>query len=178
MGRFALAGLALLALADAAGAEEDNSALLVDLFAKICAPKPARPSQVERIATGLGFVSDGGPITAEMERRASIDVLYAAKLIRRGERLGSMTAYFTGPDDGVSVSCTVSAVGVSADAVPGLIETSLKAHERTDKPSNDDNHRLASWRVGAGSGDTLDMSVWRTPPHRASITLNYVAHRR
>jgi len=178
MGRFALAGLALLALADAAGAEEDNSALLVDLFAKICAPKPARPSEVERIATGLGFVSDGGPITAEMERRASIDILYAAKLIRRGERLGSMTAYFTGPDDGVSVSCTVSAVGVSADALPGLIETSLKARERTDKPSNDDNHRLASWRVGAGSGDTLEMSVWRTPPQRASINLNYVAHKR
>ncbi|TQF26078.1 hypothetical protein UNPF46_35490 [Bradyrhizobium sp. UNPF46] len=175
VGRFALAGLALLALAGAAGAEEDNTALLVDLFAKICAPKPARPSQVERIAAGLGFVSDGGPITAEMERRASIDILYTAKLIRRGERLGSMTAYFAGPDDGPSVSCTVSAVGVSADALPGLIETSLKARERTDKPSNDDNHRLASWRVGA---DTLDMSVWRTPPLRASISINYVAHKR
>ena len=178
MGRFTLAGLALLALAGAAGAEEDNSALLVDLFAKICAPKPARPSQVERIAAGLGFVSDGGPITAEMERGAKIDILYAAKLIRRGERLGSMTAYFTGPDDGVSVSCTVSAAGVAADALPGLIETSLKARERTDKPSNDDNHRLASWCVGAGNGDTLDMSVWRTPPHRASININYVARKR
>ncbi|MDA9507593.1 hypothetical protein XI09_23750 [Bradyrhizobium sp. CCBAU 11386] len=178
MVRFALAGFALLALASAAGAEEDNSALLVDLFAKICAPKPARPSQVERIAGGLGFVSDGGPITAEMEREPKIDILYSAKLIRRGERLGSMTAYFAGPDDGPSVTCTVSAVGVSADALPGLIETSLKARERTDKPSNDDNHRLASWHVGTGSGDTLEMSVWRTPPHRASISINYYATKR
>ncbi|WP_128924315.1 hypothetical protein [Bradyrhizobium guangxiense] len=178
VGRFALAGLALLALAGAAGAEEDNSALLVDLFAKICAPKPARPSQVERIAASLGFVSDGRPITAEMERGANIDILYAAKLARRGERLGSMTAYFTGPDDGPSVSCTVSAVGVSADALPGLIETSLKARERTDKPSNDGNHRLAIWRVGSGSGDTLEMSVWRTAPHRASININYDATKR
>ncbi|MGY8708678.1 hypothetical protein RAD16_23315 [Bradyrhizobium sp. 18BD] len=178
MVRFALAGFALLALAGAAGAEEDNSALLVDLFAKICAPKPARPSQVERIATGLGFVSDGGPITAEMERGARIDLLYSAKLIRRGERLGSMTAYFEGPDDRPSVACTVSAVGASADALPGLIETSLKARERTDKPSNDDNHRLASWRVGTDSGDTLEMSVWRTSPRRASISINYFATKR
>ena len=64
------------------------------------------------------------------------------------------------------------------DALPGLIETSLKARARTDKPSNDDNHRLASWRVGAGNGDTLEMSVWRTPPHRASININYVARKR
>jgi hypothetical protein len=176
--RFVLAGFALLALAGAAGAEDDNSTLLVDLFAKICAPKPARPSQVERIAASLGFVSDGGPITAEMERGAKIDLLYSAKLIRRGERLGSMTAYFSGPDDGPSVTCTVSAVGVSADALPELIETSLKARERTDKPSSDDNHRLASWRVCAGSGDALDMSVWRTSPHRASITINYYAYKR
>ncbi|QOG18007.1 hypothetical protein FOM02_12290 [Bradyrhizobium sp. SEMIA] len=176
--RVALAGFALLALVGAARAEEDNSALLVDLFAKICAPKPSRPSQVERIATGLGFASDGGPITAEMERGAKIDLLYSAKLLRRDERLGSMTAYFAGPDDGPSVTCTVSAVGVSADALPGLIETSLKARERTDKPSNDDNHRLASWRVGAGSGDALDMSVWRTSPHRASISINYYATKR
>lgn len=178
VGRFALAGLALLALAGAAGAEEDNSALLVDLFAKICAPKPARPSQVERIAAGLGFISDGPPITAELERGANIDILYAAKLIRRGERIGSMTAYFTGPDDGPRVSCTVLAVGVSADELPGLIEKSLKARERTDKPSNDDNHRLASWRVGSGSGDALEMSVWRTSPHRASININYDATKR
>ena len=176
--RFALAGFALLALAGATGAEEDNSALLVDLFAKICAPKPARPSQVERIATGLGFVSDGGPITAEMERGPKIDLLYSAKLIRRGERLGSMTAYFSGSDDAPSVTCTVSAIGVSTETLPGLIETLLKAHERADKPSNDDNHRLASWRVGAGGGDALDMSAWRTPPHRASISINYYAFKR
>ncbi|WLB51987.1 hypothetical protein [Bradyrhizobium japonicum] len=175
MVRFALAGFALLALASAAGAEEDNSALLVDLFAKICA---ARPSQVERIARGLGFVSDGGPITAEMERGPKIDILYSAKLIRRGERLGSMTVYFAGPDDGPSVTCSVSAVGVSADTLPGLIETSLKARERIDEPSNDDNHRRASWHVGAGSGEALEMSVWRTSPHRASISINYFATKR
>ena len=174
--RFALAGFALLALAGAACAEEDNSALLVDLFAKICAPRPARPSQVERIAAGLGFVSDGGPITPEMERGAKLDLLYSAKLIRQGARLGSMTALFAGPDDGPSVTCSVSAVGVSADALPGLIETSLKARERTDNPSNDDNHRLAGWRIGAG--DALEMSVWRTSPHRASISINYYATKR
>jgi hypothetical protein len=150
--------------------------LLVDLFGKICAPKPARPSQVERIAVGLGFVSVGGPITPAMERTANIDILYSAELIRRGERLGSMTAYFTGPDDGPNVTCTVSVVGVSADALPGLIETSLKARERTDKASNDADHRRASWHVGAD--DTLDMSVWRTPPYRASLNINYVAHKR
>lgn len=175
--RLALAGLAMLALAGTAAAE-DNSALLVDLFAKICAPKPALPSQVERIATGLGFVSDGGPITAEMERGPKIDILYMAQLIRRGERLGSMSAYFAGPDDGPEVSCSVSAVGVSADALPSLVEKSLKARERTDKPSKDENLRLASWRFGTGSGDTLDMSVWRTPPRRASISISYFAHKR
>ncbi|MBR0831436.1 hypothetical protein JQ596_38620 [Bradyrhizobium manausense] len=176
--RFAVAGLAMLACAGAVAAEEDNSALLVDLFAKICAPKPALPSQVERVATSLGFVSDGGPITAEMERGPKIDILYMAKLIRRGERIGSMSAYFAGPDDGPSVTCTVTATGVSADALPGLIEKSLKARERADKPSNDENHRLASWRVGTGSGDTLDMSVWRTSPRRASISIGYVGYKR
>ena len=175
MVRLGIAVFAVLALAGAAGAEEDNSALLVDLFAKVCAPKPARPSQIERIAANLGFVSDGGPITAEMERGPRIDILYSAKLTRRGERLGGMTAYFEGPDDGPSVTCTVSAVGVSADALPGLIETSLNARARTDSPSNGDDHRRASWQVGAGNGDTLDMSVWRTPPHRASISNSYRA---
>lgn len=165
----------MLALAGAAAAEDDNTALLVDLFAKTCALKPALPSQIERTATGIGFVSDS-PITSEMERGPRIDILYMAKLIRRGEKLGSMTAYFAGPDDGPSVTCTVTATGVSADALPGLIETSLKARERTAKPSNDDNHRLASWR--AGSGDIIDMSAWRTPPRRASISITYVATKR
>jgi hypothetical protein len=52
----------------------------------------------------------------------------------------------------------------------------LKARERADKPSNDDNHRLANWRVG--SDDTLEMSVWRTSPRRASISINYFAYKR
>jgi hypothetical protein len=170
-----LAGLAALALMDAARADDDNSALLVDLFVKVCAPRPAKPSQVERIATGLGFVSDGGPITAETERGPTIDLLYSAKLIRRGERIGGMSAYFSGPGDGPHVTCTVTATGVSADVLPGLIQTLLQARERTDKPSNDANHLMASFHVG---GDTLESSVWRTSPRRASISIDYDAAER
>jgi hypothetical protein len=176
--RIAIAGLALLAFAGTAAAEEDNSAMLVDLFAKICASKPARPSQLEHIATALGFASESGPITPDMERGPKIDIVYGAKLVRGNERLGSVSAYFTGPDDALEVSCAVTLVGVSADALPGLIEKSLKARERADQPTSNENHRQVNWRVGAGSGDKLDMSVWRTSPRRASINLNYVAYKR
>jgi hypothetical protein len=172
--RFALAGFALLAFAGAAAAEEDNSALLVDLFAKICTPKPARPSQIERVATGLGFVSDN-PVTPEMERGANIDVVYFARLMKRGEKVAGISAYFTGPDDGPSVSCSVSATGVSTDTLPGLIETSLKARERTDKPTENERYHRASWRAGA---DTIEMSAWQTPPRRGSISMSYVGHKR
>ncbi|MBR0718563.1 hypothetical protein [Bradyrhizobium liaoningense] len=172
--RFAVAGLALLALAGTAVAEEDNSAMLVDLFAKICAPKPARPSQIQRIATSLGFVSDN-PVTPEKERGANIDVIYFARLMKNGEKVGGISTYFTGPDDGPTVSCSVSATGVSADTLPSLIETSLKARERADQPTEKENYHRASWRVGA---DTIEMSAWQTPPRRASISMSYIGYKR
>src|SRR5262245_15208586 len=86
MVRFALAGFAMLAVTGAVAAEEDNGPLLVDLFARTCALRPALPSELERIASKLGFVSEGGAITADMERGPRIDILYSAKLMKRGDK--------------------------------------------------------------------------------------------
>ncbi len=173
MVRWGLAALVVLALAGAAAAEEDHGPVLVDLFARICARRPALPSEIERLATGLGFVSDGGPISAAMESGPQIDILYMARLTQRGENV-SLTAYFAGPADGPTVICTVSAVGVSAEVLPDLIEKSLRARDRTDKASTNDNQRQASWRLGAaGEGGALEMSAWRAPPRRAAINIEY-----
>ena len=178
MVRFVFAGLAMVALAGAIAAEEDNGSALVDLFARTCALRPALPSEMSRIASGLGFVSEGGAISAEMEAGPRIDILYSARLTKRGEKVG-LTAYFDGPADGPTVTCALTAVGVSADALPGLIETSLNARDRTEKAAVDDNRRLASWRVGAaGDGDTLEMSARRESPRRASIQIVYRSRKR
>ena len=173
MVRIAFAGLAMLALAGAAAAEEDNGPALVDLFARTCARRPALPSEIERLASGLGFVSEGGPISADMERGPRIDILYMARLTKQGANVG-LTAYFDGPPDGLSVTCALTAVDVSADALAGLIEGSLDAHDRTEEADADHRRRQASWRVGAtGGGDTLHMSAWRDSPRRASIRMVY-----
>ena len=168
----------MLAVTGAVAAEEDNGPLLVDLFARTCALRPALPSELERIASKLGFVSEGGAITADMERGPRIDILYSAKLMKRGDKF-DLTSYFEGPADSPTVTCTVTAVGVSVDALPGLIEASLKARDRTERPGTGDNLRRASWRVSAAGGDdTLDMSARRDSPQRASIQLAYRARKR
>jgi hypothetical protein len=113
-----------------------------------------------------------------MERGPRIDILYSAKLTKRGAKFG-LTSYFEGPADGPTVTCTVSAVGVSAEALPTLIESSLKARDRTEKPGTGDDRRLASWRASAaGDDDTLDMSARRDSPQRASIQITYRGHKR
>jgi hypothetical protein len=177
MVRFAFAGFAMLALANAVAAEEDHSPALVDLFAKTCAIRPALPSELERTATGLGFVGEGA-ISAEMEAGPRIDIVYMARLTKRGENV-SLSAYFEGPVEGPTVSCSLTTIGVSAEALPGLIEKSMNAYDRTEKVANDGNRLLASWRIGAaGSDDTLDMSAWRTSPRRASISITYRSRKR
>jgi hypothetical protein len=176
--RFALSGLAMLVLAGAVTAEEDNGPVLVDLFARTCAQRPTLPSEMERIASGLDFASEGGPISAEMETGPRIDILYSAKLMKRGEKVG-LTAYFEGPIDGPTVICALTAVGVSAEALPGLIEKSLNAHDRSEKPPADDIRVRASWRAGtAGDGGTLEMSARRDSPRRASIQIVYRGRKR
>jgi hypothetical protein len=172
MVRFAFAALAMLAFAGTVAAEEDNGPALVDLFARTCALRPALPSEMERTASGLGFVGEGGPITAKMEGGPQIDILYSARLAKRGQDVG-LTAYFAGPSDGPTVTCALSAVGVSADALPGLIETSLKARNRTEEPAADGRLRV-NWRVGeAEGGDALEMWARRDSPRRASIHIVY-----
>jgi len=176
--RFAFAGIAMLALAGAAAAEEDNGPALVDLFAKTCALRPALPSEIERIASELGFVSRGSAITADMESEPRIDILYSARMTQRGENVG-LTAYFDGPVDGPTVTCSLSVAGVSSEALPGLIETSLNARDRTEKPAVDDNRLLLSWRVGgAEDDDTLEISARRDSSRRASISLMYHGRKR
>lgn len=168
----------MLPLAGAVAAEEDNGRRLVDLFAQTCARRPALPSEIERVATELGFVSAGGAISAAMEAGPKIDIVYMARLTRRGENVG-LTAYFAGPAEGPTVSCALTAVGVSAEALPSLIETSLDVHDRTEMAATDRNRLQASWRFGAaGSDDTLDMSAWREAPRRASIHIAYRGRKR
>ncbi len=171
MVRFAFAGLAVLALAGACAAEDDNGPALVDLFARTCALRPALPSELERSATALGFVSEGPAISPEMERGPRIDIVYSARLTKRGEKV-SLLAYFSSAD-GPIVICSVSTVGVSAEALPGLIERSLNAHDRTEEPTADHNHLRVSWRAGAAGGSALDMSASRVSPQRASISIKY-----
>jgi hypothetical protein len=127
---------------------------------------------MERVASGMGFVSEDKAIWAELERGPRIDVLYSAKLMKQGEKIG-LTAFFEGPVDNPTVTCTLNAVGVSAEALPDLIERSLNAQGRTEKTA-DSNRLQLNWRVGAAeSGDTLEASVRRDPPRRASIQLTY-----
>ena len=170
-------GLAMLALVSAAAAEEDHGPVLVDLFARTCALRPALPSELESTATGLGFVGDGR-ISAEMEGGPNIDIVYSARLEKWGENVG-ISAYFSGPIDGPTVICSLTSRGVSADALPDLIEKALNAHDRTEKAANDGNRLLASWRTGAaGDGDTLEMSSWRTSPRLTSIKIEYRGRKR
>lgn len=174
MVRFAFAGLVLLALVGATSAEEDNGSTVVDVFAKTCARRPALPSELELLAAELGFVKDGGPITAEMLAGPQIDIVYMARLMKRGEKVASISAYFSGPAVGPTVSCAVSAFNVSAEALPGLIERSLKVRDRTDEPATDDDRRRAKWRLGsAADADTLEMWTRRSPPRLASINIEY-----
>jgi hypothetical protein len=164
----------MLALVGAASAEEDNGPTLVDLFAKTCARRPGLPSDMALLAAELGLVKDGGPITAEMQAGPEIDVVYMARLMKRGEKVASISAYFSGPANGPTVSCAVSAVNVSAEALPGVIEKSLKVRDRTDEPAADDDRRRAKWHLGAAAdADTLEMWTRRNPPRLASINIEY-----
>lgn len=174
MVRFAFLGLVLLALTGAASADEDNGATVVDVFARTCARRPALPSELQLFATELGFVRDGGPITADTQAGPQIDIVYMARLIKRGEKVASISAYFSGPASAPTVSCAVSAFNVSAEALPGLIEQSLKVHDRADQPAADDDRRQAKWRLGAAAdADTLEMWARRSPPRLASINIQY-----
>lgn len=176
--RFAFAALAMLALAGAAAAEEDNGPALVDLFAKICAVRPALPSEMERIAIGLGFVSQGRAITPDMESGPQIDIVYSARWTKRGATI-SLMAYFNGPADGPTVSCGLSAADVSAEALPALIEKSLNARDRTEKTPVDNKRLEASWRVGAAEDSNgLEVSAWRVSPRRAGINIEYRGRKR
>ncbi len=171
MVRFAFAGFAVLALAGACAAEDDNGPALVDLFARTCALRPALPSKLERSATALGFVSEGPVISPEMEG-PGMDIIYSARLTKRGEKV-SLSAYFSSAD-GPIVICSVSTVNVSVEALPGLIEKSLNVHDRTEEPTADHNHLRVSWRAGAAGGsDTFDMSAWQVSPQRAEISIKY-----
>ena len=172
MVRLAFAGFAMLVLAGAAAGEEDNGPALVDLFARTCALRPALPSELERSATALGFVSAGPAISPEMERGPRMDIVYTASMTKRGEKV-SLSAYFSSAD-GPLASCGVSSAGVSAEALPDRIEKSLNVHDRTVEPTTDHDHLRVSWRTGAAGGsDTLDVSAWRTSPRRASISIKY-----
>jgi len=173
MVRLAFAGLAALAFAGAAVAEEDHGPALVDLFARTCALRPALPSELDRLASGLGFVNTVGPIKPDMERGPNIDIVYFAKLTRRGETV-SMDAYFTGPLDGPTVNCALNAIEVSPDTLPDVVAKSLKVRDRTEKPAEDNGRIVTRWRFGAADdGDTLETWTRRAAPRRASINVAY-----
>ncbi|MEW6640969.1 MAG: hypothetical protein AB1586_10730 [Pseudomonadota bacterium] len=172
MVRFAFAGLAMLTLVSPAAAEDDHGPELVALFAKTCALRPALPSELAKIVTGLGFVSDD-KISPDMEAGPKIDIVYRARFTRSGQNI-SLGAYFGESLDKLDVSCSLDTIGASADALPGLIEKSLDAHDRTEQAANDGKRLVASWHTGAaGSGDTIGLSAWRTSPQRSSINITY-----
>ncbi|MFS8048748.1 hypothetical protein [Rhizobium sp. BR 314] len=172
MVRFVFAGLAMLTLVSPVAAEEDYGPVLVALFAKTCAIRPALPSELARIVTGLGFVSED-KISADMEAGPQIDIVYRARFAGSGRNV-SLSAYFGNSVTEPDVSCSLNTIGVSADALPGLIEKSLDAHDRTEQLANDGNRFVASWRTGAAQGsDTIGISAWRTSPQRTSISITY-----
>jgi hypothetical protein len=178
MVRFAFAGLAMLAVAGAVAAEEDNGPALVDLFARTCALRPALPSGLDRIASGLGFVKDGGAISADMEVGPRIDIVYSARLMKRGVKFGLM-AYFEGRADGPTVACGLTTFGVSAQALPGLIEKALNVRDRTGEAAADASLLRAGWRIGAASdGDTLEMTVRRDQARLGAIDIKYRGRKR
>jgi hypothetical protein len=178
MFRFALVGSVILMLTSAAAAEEVDGPVLVDLFANTCMRRPALPSELDRIASQLGFISEHGPISAEMESGSKIDILYFAKLMVRGEKV-SLSAYFTGPVDAPTVSCKVGSLKASTDRLPELVEQSVETYERSDEVTADGNRLEVKWRLGAAdSGDTLELRSYQDPVQRASITINYLGGKR
>ena len=167
----------MLACAATAAAEEDNGHALVDLFARTCARRPALPSEMERIPSGLGFVSEGGAISADMERGPKIDILYMARLTSPSGKVG-LTAYFSGPADGPAVNCALTATSVSPDALPALVEKALKVRDRTAMAAPDDNRLVVSWHLDAhldasADGDRVERWARQDLPRRASIQVEY-----
>ncbi len=175
--RLAMPVLALLALAGTAAADEDNAALLVNLFAKTCGMRPALPSELERLAAGLGFESSNGPITAEMEAGPQVDIVYAATWTE-GNGKASLSAFFNGPINSPTVACGVRTTGVSPETLPGLVEISLNAHDRTNEATGDPDMARFTWHAGAAeSGDTLEVSTRKAAPRRAAIDMTYTARK-
>lgn len=180
MFRFALVGSVILMLTTgAAVAEEVEAPVLVDLFVNTCMRRPALPSELDRIASQLGFTSERGPISAEMESGPQIDILYFAKLMVRGEKVG-IAAYFSGPIDAPTISCKVGSLKASTDRLPELIEQSVETYERSEKVIADGNGLGVKWRLRTGdSGDTLELrSYQHLGPRRASINIEYLGGKR
>lgn len=176
--RLAFAALAVLTLTGGAAAEEVDAPTLVDLFVKTCALRPALPSELDRIASEVGFASEHGPVSPEWESGPKIDIVYFAKLMVRGQKVG-LSAYFTGPVDRPTVSCSVHSLSASTDGLADLIEQSLKTHDRTDKVTANGDRREVDWHMGAaGTGDTLELHTYQDPPRRASISTTYLGHKR
>ena len=178
MFRFALVGSVILMLTGAAAAEEVEGPVLVDLFANTCMRRPALPSELDRIASQLGFTSESSPISAELESGPQIDILYFAKLMVRGEKVG-ISAYFFGPVDAPAVSCTVGSLKASTDGLSELVERTVETYERSEKVIGDGNGLAVKWRPGAAdSDDRLELRTYKKPMRHASITMFYVGGKR
>jgi len=179
MFRFAFVGSVILMLTSGAtAAEEVEAPILVDLFVNTCMRRPALPSELDRIASQLGFVSENGAISVELESGPKIDILYFAKLMVRGEKVG-ISAFFYGPIEAPTVSCKVGSLKASTDGLPELIEQSVETYERSEKVIADGNGLQTKWRLRAGdSGDTLELRSYQHPAPRASINIEYLGAKR
>lgn len=174
--RFAFAVLAGLALPGAAGAEEDNGPDLVDVFARTCAQRPALPSDLARASTALGFTSDGGQIGPDLEAGPKIDIVYTARATKKSVKYG-LSAYFDGPGGDLTVSCGVTAHGISSEKLLNRVEKAFAVRDRKSEPVIDGKPIRLRWMFGA-DGDILEMSAHAPPPRRAGLNLSYRARKR
>jgi hypothetical protein len=174
--RFVYATASVLLLASAAGAEGIKGHELINLFSKTCLLKPALPSELDSIASKAGFANEGASISLELERGSALDVVYFAKL-PPGKKAG-ISAYFTGPVENPSVSCTVKSLDVSTEGLEELVEESIDTRDRTIEATAKGGGLLVKWHLGAeGGGDMLELTSYKDPS-RASITISYHARER
>jgi hypothetical protein len=165
-------GLVLPDLGATSAAADGNGLVLLGLFQKTCAQRPALPTTLQRLAKAAGFESEH-TITAEMESGANLDIVYFAKLVQ-GAATVKMSAYFSGSRDAPVVNCSTSTTGVNAKDLATAVEAAEHVASPSTQVSNDGAVVRLKWTFGSGdANDWLEMSSRRDEPRLAGLNLSY-----
>jgi hypothetical protein len=170
----AAASLSIAFLPGLAVASEVPSREFVDLFTKTCMMRPTLPSKLSEIATGLGFVDSNAPLDTSLEGGPTIDILYFARLTRDGMTV-SLSAYFSGTQGHVQVSCSIGSLEASTAGLADRLAQTIPARDRRGSLEATGNGERLRWHTGpVDRSDVLELSTFEAPS-RARISLTYRA---